>query len=154
MSKQFNQQRIHAIQSRLIALSDNPHYVAERRALTDELSRRSAMQPGEYELPILQEGLTMKLSEKFPASTPPATPGVYLTTRAYSHIPFWRAFDGKNWFYGIAPRKNEGSPSYQVACKTGKVEKGLLNFEWQGLAEKPYGVVKLTREEMDRIHNP
>jgi hypothetical protein len=136
MSTQFNQQRIHAIRSRLIALSDNPHYIAERRALTAELSRRSAMQPGEYELPILQEGITMKLTNPQSCHFPPTIPGVYLTYRNGDGVHFWRAFDGNDWYYGII-KSAEGSPSYEVALRKAIIRGVMVNFQWQGLAEKP-----------------
>jgi hypothetical protein len=96
----------------------------------------------------------MTLSQKFPPSIKPATPGVYLTQRPTSPCAFWRAFDGEDWRYGASVSGKDASPSYEDALHKAKIPSNMANFDWQGLAEKPYGVLKLTREEMDRIHNP
>jgi hypothetical protein len=79
----------------------------------------------------------MKLTPKFPASTPPTKPGVYLTQRPTSNCAFWRAFDGKDWRYGAAVAREDASPSYEYALDKEKIKDAMANFEWQGLAEKP-----------------
>jgi hypothetical protein len=79
----------------------------------------------------------MNLTKSFPTNKPPTIPGVYLTRRSQDSINFWRAFDGKDWYYGIV-QSELGSPSYEAARRKGKMIKGvLLTFRWQGLAEKP-----------------
>jgi hypothetical protein len=79
----------------------------------------------------------MKLSQKFPASTHPARPGVYLTQRHTSTCAFWRAFDGEDWRYAAAVVQADAAPSYEVALHRGKIKSYIANFEWQGLTEQP-----------------
>ena len=78
----------------------------------------------------------MKLTESFPPSIPPIIPGVYLTRRLQDGVHFWRAFDGKDWYYGIV-QSELGSPSYDAATRSGKMGSNRVNFRWQGLAEQP-----------------
>lgn len=92
----------------------------------------------------------MKLTPYFSVETPPTVPGVYLTRRQEpGGVALWRAFDGKDWYYGIIQSVHFGSPSYTEAKKPGKIIKSvtiwdfqwrratILDFRWQGLAEKP-----------------
>lgn len=75
----------------------------------------------------------MKLTPYFSVNTPPALPGVYLTKREHSTKTFWRAFDGKNWYYGVDDIE---SPSYGVAKRKGKFRGPLVNFTWCGVEAK------------------
>ena len=81
----------------------------------------------------------MKLTPKFPAAiVNPTIPGVYLTQRPEGNFPFWRAFDGKEWYFGIsAYQRHKSSPSFDAALLEGKLGEDLVNFFWQGLAEQP-----------------
>lgn len=79
----------------------------------------------------------MKLTPYVSTHTPPTIPGVYLTLREESTCPFWRAFDGTDWYYGTVAQTRL-SPSYSSACREGKLyDRDLVNFNWCGLAEKP-----------------
>lgn len=75
----------------------------------------------------------MKLTPYFSADTPPTLPGVYLTLRETSRCPFWRAFDGTDWYFGII---DDESPSYSKALRKGKMIGTLVNFKWCGVAEE------------------
>lgn len=82
----------------------------------------------------------MKLTDPLPATTFPERPGVYLTQRGDWGQKFWRAFDGKNWHYGVPVCRHGESPSYEYALQNPVIEKEpreILQFTWQGLAEKP-----------------
>jgi hypothetical protein len=76
----------------------------------------------------------MKLTESFPADILPTRPGVYLTRRSHDGINFWRAFDGKDWHYGIVT--DRGAPSYTTAKRKMKMTGIMVNFQWWGLAEE------------------
>jgi transposase len=79
----------------------------------------------------------MKLSPKFPAAiVNPTIPGVYLTQRPKGNCPFWRAFDGDEWYFGVAAFYKP-SPSFDAALLEGKIGGDLVNFFWQGVAEQP-----------------
>lgn len=78
----------------------------------------------------------MKLTPYVSVKTPPTIPGVYLTKREKSTCPFWRAFDGKNWRYGL-PAREVASPSYEDARRLGKISSYITNFNWCGLTENP-----------------
>jgi hypothetical protein len=80
----------------------------------------------------------MKLTQRFSVNTPPTIPGVYLTCRTGEGSEnFWRAFDGKDWYYGILLATSPEAPDYKIALKKGIVRGSYVNFTWQGLAEQP-----------------
>jgi hypothetical protein len=79
----------------------------------------------------------MKLTNPQSCHFPPTIPGVYLTDREGDGVKFWRAFDGKYWYYGIVKSVDTGAPNYNDARKKGRMRGPLVNFHWQGLAEEP-----------------
>jgi hypothetical protein len=78
----------------------------------------------------------------FRRRTPPKRRGVYLTKSLYAGNPkltWWRAWDGKNWRYGIPATDTEGNvvnvcPDYQDASYNGIIGYHV-EIQWTGIAK-------------------